>query len=714
MTCGMRNQKDLRCKYMAINSFYASSPIRLMGMSSGLDTDAIIKQMMMLHQMKIDSQMRSRTLLEWRQQSLTDIKTELTDFKRSYLTVLGQNAMRVANIYNSTIATVSGKNKEAVTVATTTGASAGVIKIGEIMSLAKNTSISTIGDASRYGDGFKLSDKLGDIRVATNDVKFDENNEATVEVEMTRMKNDSGVLTPVTLKENITLTKGMSAFDLRETLRDTFQGEFTGKGIDSSLVDFTEDMDIKVNGRELTLTTTDDAVKLLDKLNGLDAYKDIAFDSSSKLSITVNGKALEINSGWDETAISNALKSVGVNYNSAGKAYANINGYEVSLSAGDDDADGLVKKINDAGTYASKQGQLGFDQNGLKNIRINGVSITLNKDMTIDDMLKKINSSNAGVTMSYDRMADKFTIESNKQGASDLNVWGMGAFGITDGTYNNGSKAKVMINDKWEEYETNTFEIRGAKITLNYTTSSATYNASEDDITVTFKRDSTEAVEKIKTFVDSYNVIINKLENMLRETKNSSERKYTPLTDEEKSLMSEKQVEDWEAIARKGLLRNDAGIQSLINSLRGALFETVTDAGLSPTQIGLSTGRWDSGTGGQIIIDEDRLRAALESDPEKVMNVFMGGAESSQSAGRGLLWRMEDLMNGYMNGSQDSTLNNLENSIRKSNEQMEKLQLKMYEEEEKLYRKFSAMETALSKIQSQTDWFSAMLDATKK
>ena len=75
---------------------------------------------------------------------------------------------------------------------------------------------------------------------------------------------------------------------------------------------------------------------------------------------------------------------------------------------------------------------------------------------------------------------------------------------------------------------------------------------------------------------------------------------------------------------------------------------------------------------------------------------------------------MDDIMAGYINGTQSRTIDSLENSIIKANEQMEKLRLKMYEEEERLYRKFAAMETALSKIQSQSDWFTAMLDSTNK
>ena len=601
---------------MAINPLLRTSTVRLMGLSSGLDTDTIIKQSLRLQQMKIDSQLRSRTLFEWKQQSLNSIADELTDFRRSYLTVMGPNAMRLSSVYNTTIATVSGKNAGAVTVTTTVNSSTGTIRIGQIASLAKNTSATTAGGASKSGDGFKLTDKLGDIIVNKREIGFDAGGEIKVTV-----KARDNSLTELTLREDFT------AADLQDELA-TAGISFGPFGTPPVYIDR---IDININGKDITIRDTDDAQALVAKVNAA--------------------------SSQDYTA----------------------------------------------------SGRINFDMDGRANIRINGVVIGLNRDMTIDDMLNKVNESKAGVIMSYDRMSDKFTVESNKAGDTAMSVWGLGAFGIADGTYQNGSLAKVMINGEWVEKDSNTFDFRGAKITLNYMT-----EAGDEDTVVTFKRDATETIDKIKGFIDAYNTIFSKLESLIKERKTGTEVTYKPLTDEEKSVMSDKQIEEWEAIAKKGILRSDAGIQNLLNNLRGALFEKVASAGLSPSQIGLSTGRWDSGMGGQIVLDEVKLREALEKDPERVMNVFMGGADDEVSAGKGLLWRMEDIMTGYINGTQSRTIDSLESSIKKANEQMEKLQLKMYEEEERLYQKFAAMETALSKIQSQSDWFSAMLDSSNK
>ena len=132
---------------MAINPIN-SSTLRIMGLASGLDTDGIIQQTLRLRQMKIDSQFRTRTMYEWKQQALNSVKDQIADFRRSFLTTLGQNAMRLSSTYNSTIATLTGKNAGAVSITTSTASPTGSIKIGQVLSLAQATSASTVGSAS--------------------------------------------------------------------------------------------------------------------------------------------------------------------------------------------------------------------------------------------------------------------------------------------------------------------------------------------------------------------------------------------------------------------------------------------------------------------------------------------------------------------------------------------------------------------------------------
>ena len=508
---------------MSINPLLRASPTRVMGLSSGMDTDSIIQQTLRLHQMKIDNHMRSRKLLEWRQQTHNSIKDEMTKLRQTFLTSLSPSTMMQRGAYNSNVAVLSGKNAGAVTVRTNIDSSLGTLRIGQIVSLAKNENMTTAGTASQARTGFSPSDTLGSI--------------------------------------NSSATNGFA-------------------------------------GGQMTFT-------------------------DGRAELVIGGSTIEI----------------------------------------------------------------------------------LETDR-ISDMISKVNSSGAGVRMSYDRLADKFSIEAT--GSAGLPAMSdngniLGALGLSGAAaHNPATKAQVYINDRLETFDTNTFDFRGVNITLHNATA-----AGDEETTVTIRRDATDAFNRIKGFVDTYNTLITRIETLLKERKTSGERSYLPLTDEEKSMMSDKQVEEWEAIARKGLLNNDPGLQSLLNGLHNSLMQTVDAAGIRPIDIGLRPGSFRGGTSG-IVIDEARLRAALEEDPDKVAAVFSGTEGNT-----GLLWRMNSMMGDYLNQSQTHTMQALENSIKRANEQMDRMQQRMYAEEDKLYRQFAAMETALSKLQSQGDWFAAMLGGGK-
>ena len=685
---------------MAINPINRQSTLRLMGISSGMDTETIIQNMLRVRQMKIDSQFRSRTVLEWKQQMLNGISDDLNSFRRTYLTTMGDKAMRLSSTYNTTIATVSGKNKEAVSVATTINSPVGTLRIGQVHSLAQAANVQSSSSVSRDGKGFKLTDKLGDIRVNGNQIVLDDYNSQSLVIN----------------GKTVYFNKGDSAATLQSNL---FSSAVFGAQI--SYYNQNGDAFAMIEGKGVTLNQADSATDLADKLTAA-GIAGLPTASDPSVILEINGVKVTMEYG-DTSAdlITRANSPFTFGAHGAGSAVnavdININGKTITLSDTDTSVD-LVRKYNEKQTGNSAvTGAILWDANGNKNIRINGIMITLNKDMTIDEMLTKVNDSGTGATMRYDQAGDRFVVEANKAGYAGIDVWGLDMFGITDGAVFNGSQAVVEINGKQEVFDSNTFDYRGMKITLNYTTrGSGPIDASgqptwsdEDNINITLKRDATDAVEKIKAFVEEYNVLVKKLEDLIKESKTRTERTYTPLTDEEKEGMTDKQIEEWEKIAKKGLLRNDSAIQGVLNSLRGALFEKVTNAGLTPADIGVSTGNYFDGTGGQIVLDIEKLTAALEKDPEQVSKVFMDSGDSYSE--KGLMFRMDDIMYNYIYGSQSSAINQLSTSIRRANEQIESLQQKMYDEEERLYKKFAAMETAMSKLQSQGDWLTSMLSS---
>jgi len=656
-----------------INPLFRSSPTRIMGMASGMDTDFIIQQTLRLHQMKIDSRMRARTILEWRQATQTSVRDQIQAFRNTFLTTGGLSGMLNKNTYNGTVAEVSGKNAGAVSVRTLNGATPGTFRIDQIVSLARGANMTSANRASISGQGFAMSARIDSLSLANGPITF--NNYKATAGEYTISRSDVQNIAP-------------GAWGNAETTFNVGDHKVTltknGGNVDYSIVDG-DGIAVGTGG---TLT----------------------FDSSGVATLSVNGENIEITEDGGAYKIEGTTLQFHQKANVAALDASN-NPVTVQVTRLEGATDPLAVSYN--GTRLSFAGEA--------QINIDGVGVTLKSDMTITAMLAEVNSklAEAGkdIKMNYDSRADRFSFESATVGGASFTASGQAllAFGFTETASGSGTFAsvagsmaemRVTINGITDTIfsDSNTFTLGDAVITVNNTT-----QAGDDPITVALKRDTNEAMNKIRTFIDAYNAIIKRIEGLVRERKSANEVSYGPLTNEEKATMSDKQIEEWESIARKGILRNDSGLQNLANNLRRELYAAVGSAGLSPQEIGLTTGRFDAGTGGQILIDEDRLRAALESDPDKVAEIFAGTEGNS-----GLLWRINDHMSAFTSRVQPRTLKGLEDSIKRANEQMTKMQERMFAEEDKLYRQFAAMETALSKIQQQGDWFSAMLGGIQK
>jgi flagellar hook-associated protein 2 len=365
-------------------------------------------------------------------------------------------------------------------------------------------------------------------------------------------------------------------------------------------------------------------------------------------------------------------------------------------------------------------------------------------------MLDTINNSAAGVTMSYNRLTDGFTITTKETGATKRdaynnivdnnliivngtgNAFGVNsAFGIEDYfvSYNvyQGTNAVAYINGTRIERESNTFRVDGVQYALNYTTgteSAAEILAGKLDpldtanndpttaINITLTKDTDSAFNKIKAFIDGYNAMLRKLDSLVKEKKDS---KYYALTEEEKAGMTEKQIEQWEGFAKSGLLHSDRDIQRLMENMRSAFYSTVKGAGLSPQQIGLGTAKYTTDEGkyvggtGEIIINEGVLRAALEKDSNAVMRVFMDAPFSSNQAERGLIYRLSDIIDDYTKGAQSNTFDSQDRSLNMLNDRIGQMETRMRQIEEKYYRQYAALESVMAKMNSQSDWLNSVM-----
>jgi len=677
-----------------------SQPTRMMGLASGMDTDFIIQQTLRMHQFKIDNITRNKKLIEWKQQTQNSIKDEITSLRQTFLSNLGAKSMMSRNAFNSTISSVSGANSSAVTVRTNAGSPLGNFSIQSVNQLAKGAHLTTAKGASANGNGFATGTRLSDLDFANGGKISWTHDGATVNVGGTNVKIERSEA---------------GEWSFKEANGESVTGDFTDNKLTITVGDVTR-----------TLNYDPDTLKLTEDVPGMFSanFTDVAVTSGTgdsrnfTITVNMNGDEPVFTSNAGTVSLEDDILRITIGTGDNAVVY----------TIGDWDKDAqtlngaaLTQNTRDVVTMAGEV-NLTFNTGG------EDVNIMIRSNDTLSDVMTKINNSAAGVNMSYDRLSDQFTLETRISNSVDPSGTDLrldtatNFFNLLRGNVStiasepvisSGQKAVAYINGERIESNTNNIDYRGVGITLN-STFNAAYNGvgtePTDTVNVSLTRDTDRAFNAIKDFIDSYNSIIRKLENLLTERKGRNEIGYKPLTDEEKQGMTDKQIDEWEAIARKGILRNDQGIQSLVNNLRSSFFTEIEGMGISPSSIGLSTGSYFDGTGGQIMINEERLREAIERDPDMVADVFIK-FDTSDGGARpvGLLHKIDGLMRDFVNTTQSTSIKNLEDSLKRTNEQIERMQARMFAEEDKLYRQFAAMESAMQKLNQQGGWFSAML-----
>lgn len=408
-------------------------------------------------------------------------------------------------------------------------------------------------------------------------------------------------------------------------------------------------------------------------------------------------------------------------------------GSETSLSGmkltnGEGSSDYMTKPISEL-----------FDLSGidLSSLSINSQnSFGIEETDTISEMMSKINSSGAGVKLSFDYLNDKFSLESNEEGVAnnltmdDLNTQNMfSLLGITDGVNHVSAKNAVLSLDGVEIVQSsNKFEIEG--ITYNV---KETLDVADGPIDINVTKDVDSILDNIVKFVDEYNNLIDHINGLLNEKKNYS---YKPLTDEEKKALSEDEVKLWEDKAKKGILRNSTDLSNITTLMRTALYESVEGVGITLDSIGITTTS-NYKDNGKLTIDEDKLRSALDDNFDDVVKLFTSESDkeyldSNNSTERynenGISFRIYDILRDNVrttrndNGSKGTLIekaglvgdlsqysNILSSLLDNYDSRIDDLLDDLAVSEKKYYQQFASMEKAMSELQNQSTWLTQQL-----
>lgn len=744
-----------------MGDFEMASPIRLSGISSGLDTQSIINDLMKIEQIKVDRVTRNKTSLEWKRDAYSAVNTQLKDFREKYFSVLNSSSnMLSAKTYKPYKVNMTSNN--AINLTPSSSAFAAKLVLSSV-TMAKGAAIQ--------------SDLSGQSQRAA----------LTAQDHVLKAKSE-GTSTAIT-SDDLALTLGDAAFD------DENGENIFGLGETSSAVSFT------INGEAFSFGSTATISDVMLAVNNSAAGVTMSFadnkftlqsdSAGSAASITLansEGKAFGAESGFGinvgtikaETAVITGSYTLGNLANASGKTVSEpmeftINGQAFSFT-GTETIDDVITAVNASatanvtmrfdqklGTFAVRSDTVGagssiaiantagnfFGDNSLTNIKtgsstafdavkrtdtldtmayklgknlatnaqgkfefkVNGETFTLETSATVQELTNAVNNADLGVTLNYSEISDALLFSNKTTGAqSAITIEGFESLGVSTLTATGNDALVVMENGDKIIQSGNSFTLDGIAFEIK-----GDY-AEDSPITAEFTADVDSVVSKFKEFITDYNALLTSLDAQLSEAKYSD---YYPLTTEEKDAMSETEIENWEKKAKSGLLRSDASLTGMISSLRTAMYETVEGTGLKPSDVGLKSSTW-SMTGelqkGQLVFDqaaETKLRAALQKDPDAFAKAMSNISSSTDAAVKykesGFFARISDKMNQYINNARKGTIKSAESAIISATTKISDMSELMVTKETQYYAQFTRMEKLMSTLNSQSSWFSAQM-----
>ena len=379
------------------------------------------------------------------------------------------------------------------------------------------------------------------------------------------------------------------------------------------------------------------------------------------------------------------------------------------------------------GKYATKE-EL---NKALENFTVNGAKIdNITADTTVDGLLTAINNNkDAGVTATYLGSENKFVLSSNEKGKGREISLGANPKDTTDvanlifgGVSTDGTDGEMSILYNGVQTtitsSSNTFSIDGLDIraTNTFNTGSAT---AEGGVSFTASADTEKVTETVKKFIEAYNAMIDEVRTQATTKPDSN---YKPLTDDQKNEMNETSIKNWEDKAKEGILYNSSALKDLDNATQG-IFSSMMINGVSYDdleKIGISFSD-DYTAGGKIVFDEEKFKTAMDSDPEKVSDLFTGT--------HGIVNTIDSTLSTYATryaskngnsygvlieeaGSEKLSLTLTNNSIYKELKDMQEtitnLQSQLSTEQDRYISQFTQMERLINQMNSQSSYLSQL------
>lgn len=709
-------------------------PIRMTGLTSGLDTESIVNQLMSAQRTKQTKVENKKQKLEWKQEIWKGLNTKIYGFYKDSL-----SKMKYSSNYSTKKASVSDSTK--LTATASTKAAAGSYKV-EIKSIA----------SAQYVTSGKLSykDSSGNTNTATTSTKLSDlgmSSGTVLKLEVGDKSSALEVKDDTTIKDFVNFCSNAG---LNATFDEKQQRFFLSSKDSGEENSFSLSANTYSSEGDTAITELNDAVGLANlKSSQKTKYNSIVYGSIAS--------GTQISDDDKET-----LKSIAVSSADADAKSKAIEFYRASLNKtydiSDEEKEKIKKKYDSDLTLSGddrtkaiadaieKRKQSDIEEKLKTDEYKTKISEAVTKGITAEEVRKAGLAVNDDSGVEDPASISKYTFEkteTRKENAENAIESAVGKFntaiesGITsdngsgllklglsnfDGatSYKEGDLASNMVLSKAADTE---IVYNGATLTSNNTSievAGVTLNllgttAAGESVNVTVSNDTSAVYDTIKEFITEYNSILKTMNTYYDAASASS---YEVLTDEQKEAMSDDEVDKWNTKIKDSLLRRDSTLSSLISVMKTDMmgsYKASNGKTYSLANLGISTSSKNYNEGGLLHIkgDEDddefadstnTLMKMLEEDPDTVKEVLSGLASN-----------LYDSLNKKMSSSTMSSALTFYNDKEMASQlsdykkEISNWESKLSDMEEKYYSQFSAMETALAKLQSQQNTLSSYL-----
>lgn len=362
------------------------------------------------------------------------------------------------------------------------------------------------------------------------------------------------------------------------------------------------------------------------------------------------------------------------------------------------------------------------------------LSFEISSGDSMQDVADHLNMllSNYDQTASYDELTGQIMVTDKTGKMVDFELYeGQSSSAGTkidrpefESSFTSGQDAVMDVEINGKRFEdltrsSNSFDLDGLTVNVKGTFEAKAAEDGKDYEPITFatSTDTDKIVDVIRQFVDDYNEMATEIKNQYSTlpAQKSNGAKYEPLTSEQEDQYSESELKAYYEKAKQGVLFGDTNLSGMYSKLLSAIAPGGTD-GQTLREIGIGTSYSNGMT--TLSLDEDKLRAALESDPDKVKNAFTKSKEGGSSSD-GLMTRMQDTLNTYVKTTGEpkgiliqragsnkayTSLNNntLKTQIDNIDNQIERWQNKMASQIDRYTTQFSRLEQLIAEMNSQS------------